>query len=138
MICGYLRLYDESGNQLNTSYTMSDTFNDASKIVNDNTYLDSVIRGLLTQPSQSVDQNVDNSLWNKLFRGTSFFGFDVVALNIQRGRDHGIPSYNTYRQYCGFSKLSNFSDMISGGKSNPSTPSVVRPFVENVVPGFST
>lgn len=55
------RLYDESGNLLNSSYTMSNTFNDA-------TYFDAVIRGLLTQPSQSVDSNVDYSLWNRLFR----------------------------------------------------------------------
>ena len=47
---------------------MSNTYNDASMIVKDATYLDAVIRGLLTEPSQSVDQLVDDSLWNKLFR----------------------------------------------------------------------
>jgi peroxidase len=62
------RLYAEDGSLLNTSYTMSDTFNDPSRIVTDKTYFDAVIRGLLTQPSQSVDQNVDDSLWNRLFR----------------------------------------------------------------------
>ena len=47
---------------------MSSTFNDASKLVNDITYIDAVIRGLLTETSQSVDRNVDDSLWNDLFR----------------------------------------------------------------------
>ena len=114
-------------------------------IVNDATYLDAVIRGLLTEPSQSVDQLVDDSLWNKLFRFfknyvyliaiiqliltqsyrpvNKTFGFDVVALNIQRGRDHGLPSYNTYRQLCGFSKLTSFADLNS--TTNPTIPSTV-------------
>ncbi len=53
---------------LPSSYAMSDTFFDATKITKDKTYFDAVIRGLLTQPSQSVDQHVDDELWNKLFK----------------------------------------------------------------------
>ena len=62
---------------LNSSYTMSNTFNNASMIVNDKTYLDAVIRGLLVQPSESIDTQVDDALWNKLFRYSTIF-FKIV------------------------------------------------------------
>ena len=44
---------------------------------------------------------------------SSFVG-DLSAINIQRGRDHGLPSYNHFRMACGLGKaesIDNFTNI---------------------------
>ena len=44
----------------------------------------------------------------------------MTALNIQRGRDHGIPGYNRYREVCAsaasrFGKVASWTSLASDG-----------------------
>ena len=44
-----------------------------------------------------------------LFSDRENFGSDLLALNIQRARDHGIPGYNAYRKACGVRELKSWN-----------------------------
>lgn len=56
--------------------------------------IDSVLRGLVGDSSQTHDQFLTKQVTCHLFTENppDGVGSDLAALNIQRGRDHGIPS----------------------------------------------
>ena len=51
------------------------------------------------QPSQLYDNNFVEAITTGLFDGE--MGLDLIAINIQRGRDHGLQPYLDYRHACG-------------------------------------
>ncbi|XP_076304023.1 salivary peroxidase/catechol oxidase-like isoform X2 [Tachypleus tridentatus] len=72
---------------------------------------DSVLRGLTLQPSQSFDQYFVEDVTKYLYKNlVEPHGSDLVAINIQRGRDHGIKGYSSYSQMCNGLLLSSFDD----------------------------
>ena len=75
--------------------------------------IDPILRGLASQTSQKIDPYVIDDVRNFLFGAPPANGFDLVSLNIQRGRDHGLPSYNQARVELGFSPAAQFSDISS-------------------------
>ncbi|XP_072395913.1 uncharacterized protein [Diabrotica undecimpunctata] len=75
--------------------------------------VDEITRGLVSTPMETLDQFITGEVTNHLFedRKTPFSGVDLIALNIQRARDHGIPSYNNYRALCNLKRATSFEDL---------------------------
>ena len=89
---------DVFGNFLSPLYLVDAFFNPGAFFINGGT--DTFLRGLLSQQSRRIDEFVTRTLTNRLFERPGEAGTDLASLNIQRGRDHGLPSYRTFRNFC--------------------------------------
>jgi len=70
------------------------------------------LRGLANTVEMNVDPGVVDDLRNYLVSPTSpRGGLDLLAINIQRARDVGIPRYNQARSAFGLSEYSNFDEI---------------------------
>lgn len=73
----------------------------------------------MATPMENFDNHVTNMVTEHLFESKTipFSGLDLIAINLQRGRDHGIRGYNDYREFCGKPRLRSFQDLQ--GEVNP-------------------
>lgn len=82
--------------------------------------VDSLLRGLILQEAQELDHFIVDGVRDFLFpAGTG--GLDLASVNIQRGREVGLPSYvDTYQQLFG-TKIESFEQL-------PFAPDVIELF----------
>lgn len=101
----------DSSRQANRSIQLSEHFFKPRMIETDGAF-DGLIRGLATQTSQKMDINLISDITSRLYVNNNDLGLDIVSLDIQRGRDHGLPGYNHYRKYCGLTEAKHFEDFL--------------------------
>ncbi|MFA7482025.1 MAG: peroxidase family protein [Vulcanimicrobiota bacterium] len=73
--------------------------------------VDPILRGLTAFIQEPTDEDVSVALRNMLFGRPGKGGMDLAAINIQRGRDHGLPDYNTVREAFGLPAAQSFADI---------------------------
>jgi peroxidase len=80
----------------------------------DSDSLGHMLKGLSAKGMQKIDSQVMDGLRNFLFIDVPGMPMlDLVSLNIQRGRDHGIADINTIRQRFKLSPYNSFSEITS-------------------------
>lgn len=90
----YIRLYEANGSKSLLSYFLADSFNSVVSRLLTPKFIDNALRGLLRTQAQSVDECFADDLTSQLFRAAGFsIGGDLISINMQRGRDHGLPPY---------------------------------------------
>ncbi|KAM7369063.1 hypothetical protein PAMP_013362 [Pampus punctatissimus] len=75
--------------------------------------IDPLLRGLINRPAKlnTQDHMMVNALRERLFQFVMHMALDLGSLNMQRGRDHGLPGYNAWRRFCGLSQPRNVAEL---------------------------
>ncbi|KAL0271442.1 UNVERIFIED_CONTAM: hypothetical protein PYX00_008538 [Menopon gallinae] len=111
MFQSQLKLYDEN-RYMNDSLLLKDYFNKPD-VIQKPQILERLVRGLGWQSSQKMDAAFIKDLTNYLYKSVeNAIGLDVASLDIQRGRDHGLPSYNAFRKFCNLSATNSFDTFL--------------------------
>ncbi|XP_048364599.1 thyroid peroxidase isoform X1 [Sphaerodactylus townsendi] len=115
--------------------------------------LDPLLRGMLATAAklQVQDQLLNEELTRKLFVLSNNGSLDLASLDLQRGRDHGLPGYNEWREFCDLPRVTTETDLAIAIENknvaktimelygNPNNIDVwLGGIVENLLPGART
>ncbi len=95
------------------SISLRDSFFNPQLVIDSPELVDQALQGLMSQKANELDTQLIDGVRNFLFAPSMGIGTDLAALNIQRGRDHGLPDYNTLRTAYGLAAVLDFDDITS-------------------------
>ncbi len=106
-----IEFFDNEGRAVRDEIELKDAFFNPTLL--EETGIDSVLKYDASSLAQEIDLEVVDGLRNFLFGPPGAGGFDLVALNIQRGRDHGLNDYNSTREAYGLDAVESFDEITS-------------------------
>lgn len=112
LVGGDIEFLDNNGNEVADELSFADAFFNPGAVKANG--IDPLLKYLSSDPSQEFDPKVVDELRNMLVTVPgSTLRLDLAALNIQRGRDHGLADYNTTRAAFGLPRVTDFSQITS-------------------------
>jgi dual oxidase len=85
---------------------------------------------MASQKAEREDNMIVEDLRGRVFGPLEFSRRDLMAVNIQRGRDHGTPDYNTAREAFGLPRIESVSDYLT--KTGTVTPPEIVEELEKI------
>jgi peroxidase len=121
------------------SISLMNAFFDPTLFHNNTIVLDEVLIGQSNQAANAADTKVIPEVRDFLFGDpVGGAGLDLVALNVQRGRDNGCTKYNDMRARLGLTRLSTFSEVTGGDAAELvsvyATPDECTPWICGLAP----
>ncbi|GBM16296.1 Peroxidasin [Araneus ventricosus] len=104
-----VQLRDENYN-VKAEIPLRDTYMNPTILYNRG--FDDVVRGMVGQKAQEPDHYTSEEIRGRLLQ--RFYmtnGYDLTAMSILRGRDHGIPPYLQWREFCKLPVPNSWEDM---------------------------
>ncbi|XP_046580898.1 peroxidasin-like [Haliotis rubra] len=78
-----------------------------------------LIGGMTRDHSRTFDRFITPDVTDNLFLDKDGNSLDLASLNIQRGRDHGLPGYNAWRRWCKLPEADHFGTGSGGLIDHP-------------------
>ncbi len=127
-----LRLNDIFEEHWSGHRNLSDGFWNPTEMINTGG-IGPTLRGAAWATQAANDIYTVHDLRNSMFGEPGFGGMDMCAIDMQRGRDHGLPDYNSIRASLGFDKISNWSE-ISNDAEVIERMNIAYPDINNADP----
>jgi len=109
MLGGDVEFLDNNGNEIRDAISLREAFFNPNLVKE--TGIDPILKYLASDRAEEIDTKVVDDIRNFLFGAPGQGGLDLASLNIQRGRDHGLPDYNSLRAAYGLAKVTSFAQI---------------------------
>ena len=111
IVSGTTEKLDENGEVVGPEQSLREVFFQPPADFAANTGTAGMLRHLLADPSQAMDARIVEDLRNFLFDPPA--AMDLAAINIQRGRDLGLPTLNQTRAAFGLEPYTDFHQITN-------------------------
>ncbi len=102
---------DNSGSPVREGVELSEAFFNPGLVLQEG--IEGLLKYAASAQSAEIDTQIVDGVRNFLLTGPGGINLDLAALNIQRGRDHGLADYNATRVAYGLAPVDSFDDITS-------------------------